>query len=341
MIRKIFSDMPTFKSLSFRPGLNILLAEKSPGATERQTRNGAGKTSLIEIIHFLTGGDKSATFKSELLKPYSFGMEFDVKGVNTTIERGVQKPSDVIVRGDLSTIGLSSSAQKSIDERSLGMIISNSFWKDFLGQTLFGLDLSFIEQKFSPRFRSLFSYFVRRQMSNGFISPYRQSDMQQVWDQQVNISYLLGLDWTIPRDWQIVREQEKGLKELRKAAEEGTLSEVIGTTAELRTQMAIAEDRARRLREQLDNFQILPQYREFEIEASRIGRQIGTLSDENTIDSSLIEELEQSLGSEVNPSYIELARLYEEAGVVLPEIVAKRFDEVKIFHDSVSNTLAL
>ena len=54
MIRRIFSDLATFKELTFRPGLNLILADKSLGATNRQTRNAAGKTSLIELIHFLT-----------------------------------------------------------------------------------------------------------------------------------------------------------------------------------------------------------------------------------------------------------------------------------------------
>ena len=61
MIRHIYSTLPTFKTLRFNPGLNILLSEKSPGATDRQTRNGAGKTSFIELIHFLSGGNCEAT----------------------------------------------------------------------------------------------------------------------------------------------------------------------------------------------------------------------------------------------------------------------------------------
>jgi uncharacterized protein YydD (DUF2326 family) len=335
VIRRVYSNLPTFKTLHFQPGLNILLADKSPGATQRQTRNGAGKTSLIEIVHFLLGADRNTLFKSEVLKPFSFSMDLDIRGVSVSVERSAQKMSDVVVRGGLSTLGLNSSLSQSMDEREIGVTISNNYWKEFLGQVLFNLDPMLSDLKYAPTFRMLFSYFVRRQMSNAFNSPYKQAEQQQIWDQQVSVSYLLGLDWTIPRDWQLIREQERGLKELRKAADEGTLSEVIGTTAELRTQMVIAEDKARRLREQLNTFQILPQYREYEIEASRIGRQLGALSDENTIDNSLIEEFEESLQSELDPSFEDLSRLYEEAGVVLPEIVAKRFDEVRVFHDSV------
>ena len=55
MIHRIPSSLPTFKTLEFRPGLTLLLADKSPGATDRQTRNSAGKSSVIEIIHFVLG----------------------------------------------------------------------------------------------------------------------------------------------------------------------------------------------------------------------------------------------------------------------------------------------
>lgn len=290
---------------------------------------------MIEIIHFLLGAEKSALFKAEALKDFSFGMEFDIQGVNVIVERACLKSSDVTVRGEISRLNLSSSGQGFLTGDAFDAVISNNYWKEFLGQSIFGVDSSTADQKFGPKFRMLFSYFVRRQMSNAFVVPTKQSDMQQVWDQQVAISFLLGLDWTIPRDWQLVREQERGLKELKKAAAEGTLSEVIGTSAELRTQMIIAEDKAQRLRAQLNSFQILPQYREIEAEASQLSRQLGSLSDENTIDTALIEELEQSLHTEAVPSYEDISRLYREAEIALPDIVARRFNEVRDFHDSI------
>ena len=56
MITRLTSSLSSFKTLEFSPGLNVLLADKSEGATDLQTRNGAGKTSFVETIHFLTGG---------------------------------------------------------------------------------------------------------------------------------------------------------------------------------------------------------------------------------------------------------------------------------------------
>ena len=66
MIVSITSSIPSFKSLQFTAGLNILLADATAKSTEKQTRNSAGKTSMIEIIHFLLGADadKNLLFKS-------------------------------------------------------------------------------------------------------------------------------------------------------------------------------------------------------------------------------------------------------------------------------------
>jgi hypothetical protein len=49
------------------------------------------------------------------------------------------------------------------------------------------------------------------------MDPTRQSTLQSLWDEQVNISFLLGIDWTVSQKWQLIREREKTLNELRKA----------------------------------------------------------------------------------------------------------------------------
>jgi len=82
LIHNIFSTLPTFKNLSdLKPGLNVLLAQKTKGATNKQTRNRAGKTSFIEVVHFLTGSDAGtdSIFRTPELAEYTFGMDFDLK----------------------------------------------------------------------------------------------------------------------------------------------------------------------------------------------------------------------------------------------------------------------
>ena len=82
MIRRIYSTLSSFKTIEFHDGLNVVLAQKTPGSTELQTRNRAGKSSITEIIHFLMAGnvEKDSIFREDCLQEHYFGMNFDLGG---------------------------------------------------------------------------------------------------------------------------------------------------------------------------------------------------------------------------------------------------------------------
>lgn len=336
MIHGVSSDLPSFKSLTFGPGLNIVLADKSAGASDRQSRNGAGKTSLLELIHFVFGAnaDADSIFRSPELAPWTFETRVDIGGNAVDVGRSGKKPSRIMLQGDTTPWPI----QPLLDAKSGDLVFSNEKWRALLGAVFFGLPVDADEQdrhRFAPSFRSLFSYFARRQNSGGLLAPTQQSSKQQPWDQQVAVSYLLGLDSRIPSELQEVRTQEKAMTELRKAAKEGGLGRYFGTAADIRTRLTIAEARAKRLREQIAIFNVVPEYAEMEREASIITRQISGLNDENTIDRELILQLQNALASEQAPAIANLDRLYKEAGVVLPGSVGRRFEEVAVFHEAV------
>lgn len=336
MIHGITSDLASFKKLKLRPGLNILLADKSVGATDRQTRNGAGKTSLVELIHFVLGAkaDKRSIFRSPKLEEWSFDLDLDVSGTRLTAGRRGKKSSLIHIDGDPSHWPV----KPSLDDASGLLQFENEDWKTVLGHLWFGLPARRENEdkaRFEPSFRSLFSYFARRQSAGGFLDPTRNAEKQQNWDQQVSISYLLGLDWTISQRLQELRGQEKMTGELRKAAKGGELGRLFEKAADLRTKLAVAEAKALRLKEQIRTFKVVPQYEALEREASELTRTLGTLSDENVVDRQLVDELRTSLDAEAEPATHDLAALYEEAGVVLPGVVTKRYADVEVFHRAI------
>ena len=49
MIRRTFSSLASFKAMTFKPGFNIVLADKGAESTDLQTRNGAGKMPPLLI----------------------------------------------------------------------------------------------------------------------------------------------------------------------------------------------------------------------------------------------------------------------------------------------------
>ena len=323
MIQKIFSSLATFKALDFKPGLNVLVAQKEQGATDKQTRNRAGKTSLVETIHFLAGSnaDKGSLFRSAALEDESFGMTFDVDGEAVTVERSGKQKAKIHVEG--------------ADFLNGKTHLSNSEWVELLGEKMFGLNALPEGDGRAPTFRSLFAYFVRRQLSGAFTAPEKQATMQQAGDYQVALLFLLGLDWKIASDWQKVRDREKTLTELKKAAGAGAFGSIIGKASDLRTQVTVAEAALKEMQVHLADFRVLPEYAQMEAEADKLTRRINDLSNDNVIDIAAIRDLEQAMSSEAPPSLHELERIYAEAGVILPGLAVKRYDEVRSFHESV------
>lgn len=99
MILSIESSLKTFKPVFFREGLNVLLSDKNEASTEKQTRNSAGKTSLVEIIHFLYGADceKDSLFRVPELIEHTFRGRVRIGGEEFTVERGGADPAKVFL----------------------------------------------------------------------------------------------------------------------------------------------------------------------------------------------------------------------------------------------------
>lgn len=322
MIHNIFSTLPTFKNLGdLKPGLNVLLAQKTEGASSKQTRNRAGKTSFVEVVHFLTGSEAGpdSIFRTPELLEYTFGMDFDLKDARTVVERSGSTKAKIYVTTPPAA------------KRKF----SATDWGTFLGEEMFGLSSLEAAGSKPPSFRSLFAYFVRRQASGAFTTPEKQAAMQGTGDMQMALMFLLGLDWQIARDWQAVRDREKTLEELKKAAGTGAFGSIIGKAADLRTQLTLQEARLKKLYAEIETFQVLPEYRELEIESAKLTRQLNELANANTIDFAAIRDLEGALASEIPPDLEDLQAVYQEAGVALPGLVKRRYEDVKSFHQSV------
>jgi uncharacterized protein YydD (DUF2326 family) len=322
LIHNIFSTLPTFKNLGdLTPGLNVLIAQKTEGASSKQTRNRAGKSSFIELVHFLTGSEAGpdSIFRTPDLAEYTFGMDFDLGDARTAVERSGSAKAKIYVT----------------TPPTAKVKYSATDWCSLLGESMFGLSSLEAAGSKPPSFRSLFAYFVRRQASSAFTTPEKQAAMQGTGDMQMALMFLLGLDWQIARDWQVVRDREKTLEELKKAAGTGAFGSIIGKAADLRTQLTLQDARLKKLYVENESFQVLPEYRELELESAKLTRQLNELANANTIDFAAIRDLEGALTSEIPPDLEDLQTIYQEAGVALPGLVKRRYEDVKSFHESV------
>ena len=81
--------MTSFKSVEFHAGLNLVVSEKTPDATGRQTQNSSGKSSLVEVINFVLGAKRSKDwiFDRESIHEEDFSLQFDLGDLRLTATR--------------------------------------------------------------------------------------------------------------------------------------------------------------------------------------------------------------------------------------------------------------
>ena len=327
MILSVRSNMPSFKAVEFTPGFNVILADRTKESTRGDSRNGLGKTTLFEIVHFCLGAGTRRN-QGLLVAPldgWTFTLEVQIKDRYLAVTRSIDEPSLVQLQGDVDDL-------TDVGERQLdGLVVRIPDWNTFLGEQLFGLSLEEPLLKYQPTFRSLFSYVVRHDR-DAFSSPFMHHRVQREWDKQVNNAFLLDLTWQHASELQELKDNENTLNELRRAAREGLLQGLIGNLGNLEAERTRLDSEIRQQFETLQSFRVHPQYAEIEQTVNELTSSIQQMSNANIADVRLVDLYRSSLEDDQDPDTDALLEVYQEVGVTMPEIVRHRLEEVQDFH---------
>lgn len=327
MLISLTADKESFNKIKFKPGLNIILAERTKEATQKDSRNGLGKTSTIEIIHFLTGSNITKTLKKPELLDWTFTLKLKLQGKEYSISRNTKNQAMIIIEGDCSDWKISPEK----DEQGK-QVLSNANWKTILGTLMFDMQKEYPDYKYAPSFRSYFPYFARLDEEGGFLSPFSAYKQQKEWNIQLSNSDMLGLDWTYASKWQILKDRKLVLAQLKTEAESGILKEMHGSIGELEAEKIRLENDIQTQKMQLSNFKVHPQYNQIESDANKITKAIHIYVNENINDKNLLENYESSLKEEQDAEEEHIDKIYKEAGVIIPDLVKKQLSDVKKFH---------
>jgi uncharacterized protein YydD (DUF2326 family) len=330
MIRSVTANKPSFKTVQFGPGMNVVWADRTRESSKKDSRNGLGKSTLIEIIHFCLGSTpkKGKGLMVEALADWEFTLELDVAGKPVQATRATGKPRRMTVEGD--TAGLPRSGRASGGERYVDV----NDWTDWLGQRLFGLSSAEQLPKYQPTFRSLISYFVRRN-KDAFSTPFEHHRKQSEWDRQVNNAYLLKLNWEDASAFQALKDRRKGLTELKQAAKQGVVKDFMGTLGDLEARRVRLAAKVEEEADSLRSFRVHPNYVDMREQANRLTAEIHEAVNANTIAQRLMDLYRTSQTEETPPAADAVARLYADAGVNLPGVTLRALDEVQQFHETV------
>ncbi len=332
MIHGITANHDSFHAVEFTTGLNVILAERSAAATEKDTRNGLGKSTLIEIIHFCLGSraDKGKGLSIDALNDWTFTVDLTLSGNRVRATRAVADPNRVLIEGPTGGWIEQPESDDLLRQRSFKV----ERWRTLLGWSLFGLHPLEGKSSYRPKYRSLISYFIRRG-PDAYVSPFRHFRQQNTWDIQLHIAYLLGMNWEYAAQWQKLKDRAAAISAVQKAKKTGALDGSISSIGELETQVIQLEQQASVARNALDNFKVHPQYEALQRDADGLTSQVHESTNRNVADRRRLTRYKESIREEKPPSRISLKKIYEECGVVFSATLQRSLDQARTFHDEI------
>ncbi|GAA1815593.1 ABC-three component system protein [Nesterenkonia flava] len=321
-LKSLSSSDARFKSLNFHGGLNILVADRTEGSEQGNSRNSIGKTSFVKVLRYILGGDLAEEFKTPELEEHTFIAALTLPGNQSAAEE-VRVSRSVKPTTRVKTSGWSVVPE---DEITL------DDWRSLLARHVFNIP----ESAARPTPGQLWGQLIRYH----FGKPIKIHASEPDWESGVRLGFLFGLSpETLGRAGDIERLKKQG-SAIRKAVEEGALSHIPADESALRAQLAAARHKRERMQKDLRAFKVDEQYAEHQREADQLSATIRKLNDEVLATKRRLRELDEATQAEVDDSANQgltgkLAKVYAEIGVVLPDLVSRRYEEVAAFHESV------
>lgn len=334
MIRRVFSDLEHFRETVFEPEMNVVIADRADGASDTESTNGLGKTTLIRIIQFCLGSDlsKDKVLNHPDLKSVMFGIDFDYQKSVISVKRSTAKDGNEVAVTSSFLEGLD---LELISEEDGFKTITTEDWRRVLTSRLMvrhagGTSLGKLG---SPSFRELAYYYMRIGKA-AFVDPKLVFQGQSAASSRLSVSYLLGLNW----------EGQKKLDEKRqKSAEVGKAITVLKAVEEaeieslgdLEAERVVMEEAILKKEAEVDDFNVRKDYSEMEERLITIDRKLHELINDNHSDTRLLENYRISAKETPEADADRPVSILRDAGAVFKEEALKSIEQVSEFHEQV------
>ena len=341
MIHSVSANKASFKSVTFEKGLNLIVAERTKSETDKNSRNGVGKSTLFRIIDFCLGSDvnKPGTLMAKYLdgQEWEFSVELDIRGQRVKVTRAVDNHKVVQVVGDVTGwpihpdgLPIEGFHTFTIDQ-----------WRKNLGWALFDLPNVDVRRRTGksddalamPSAREMLHFFIRK----GYTSPLHPSLYAKT--DEMAISYLLGLNWEYVSRIGDVKKKESDAKTIESAAKL-ELEKWKKTQVMLRAECNYLESTLKDIKTQLDDFNVLPGYAEIEGRVNDLTVEIHGLKNTVISEQGRLKAAKLNL-DRAREALQPVDRIYAECGQVFPDAVKETLDRVIAFHEAVTGNRRL
>lgn len=217
MLYKLYANDSRFKAIQFTKGINIILSDRTDKSGKKDSRNGLGKTLLIHIIHFCLGSDvHRKLLPVNAIKEWTFYLELKICTQRVKISRSIKDNNIIKIEGECKDFPILPEENKQEGFKYYSL----SEWRNLLSISLFGLDVK--QEKYSPTFRVLVSYFIRNGIE-GYINPFIYFRNQPNWSIQVHNAFLLGIEWRHISKFQEIKEEDNIINIQNKSKKDYTI----------------------------------------------------------------------------------------------------------------------
>ncbi len=322
----IGSSDARFKALTFHDGMNIVLAEKTADSDERNSRNGAGKSSLVLIMRYLLGGvrlDKKLSRVREL-KDVSFhaDVQLDHDGLTERISRSPNGDIELGPAGDSASFALVSPTER-------------EWWLNRVARTGYGIE----RHDGIPSLDNLYGQVFRTCFEATKVEP-----SESGWKGTTRLGFFMGFSPEAiaeSREVSVIGSQKRAVARIRST---GAMGGMLRSAPEISAELVGVNARRFRLLERAKAFRVDEQYAEHQDRADQLTRLAQHINDQILMHRERLGTIRAAMSEEavVEPELVDkVARVYKEAGVALPGAVLRRYDQVKAFHQSVTRNRRL
>ena len=181
-LSSLTSSDPRFKTLHFREGLNILVADRTETSEQGDSRNSIGKTSFVKVLKYVLGGDLASEFKVPELAEHSFTATLSLPSADdevvdeVTVTRAVSPATRVRVLGWSATGG---ATDLHVDE-----------WRELLSRSVFRIP----EDASRPTAGQIWGQLIRTYFGN----PIKGHQSEADWESGVKLGFMLTATLSLP-----------------------------------------------------------------------------------------------------------------------------------------------
>jgi len=308
-----FYSIPERIDITFKNGLNIVCADITDKSTDKDTRNGVGKSTLLYLIDFCLLAELQERIKnSEEFQKYEFILEMQAEGKIYKIKRKIATPDTFLL---------------AIDSEDWKEYSVEEYQKKFI-ELMFGLP---IENNSALTYRTLMNY-VKRDENTGFSKIfYHYSNWFKYLSDAVNL-YLIGLNYTLSiQKEDLIKKKEIIGKTIFGLANDLEIKK-IPNKATLKSEKLIIDDTVKNRAQLLQDFKVHEEYEEIEREANQVTKEIKEIQNNMFLTSKRIGEYADALSHQIEINFSELEELYNAMNVYLGESLKKRYEEISDFH---------